>query len=190
MGHTTQPPIGRPRLRFTPSHRLLARPKVSNFVRTKLSHKHFRFLSPRTMHHVKTFVRLLLGVFMTYAGYTHLTIHRLHFVAQVPMWLRFSDGFTDFVVLASGVVEILLGLAMLLLVRHKAKVGALLALFYVLIFPGNLNQYFYHIDSFGLVTDTQRLIRLFFQPVLVALALWSTGGWSEWKAWWRAVCGR
>ena len=190
MGHTTQPPIGRPRLRFTPSHRLLARPKVSNFVRTKLSHKHFRFLSPRTMHHVKTFFRLLLGVFMTYAGYTHLTIHRLHFVAQVPMWLRFSDGFTDFVVLASGVVEIALGLAMLLLVRHKAKMGALLALFYVLIFPGNLNQYFYHIDSFGLVTDTQRLIRLFFQPVLVALALWSTGGWSEWKAWWRALRGR
>ena len=123
------------------------------------------------MHYVKTFFRLLLGVFMTYAGFSHLTFNRLAFVAQVPMWLRFSDGFTDFVVVASGVVEIALGLAMLFPFRHKAKVGALLALFYVLIFPGNLNQYFYHIDSFGLVTDTQRLIRLFFQPVLIALAL-------------------
>ena len=95
------------------------------------------------MHYVKTFFRLLLGVFMTYAGFSHLTFNRLAFVAQVPMWLRFSDGFTDFVVLASGVVEIALGLAMLFPFRHKAKVGALLALFYVLIFPGNLNQYFY-----------------------------------------------
>ncbi len=142
------------------------------------------------MHYVKNLFRLLLGVFMTYAGFSHLTFNRLAFVAQVPMWLRFSDGFTDFVVLASGVLEIALGLAMLFPFRHKAKVGALLALFYVLIFPGNLNQYFYHIDSFGLVTDTQRLIRLFFQPVLIALALWSTGGWSEWKAWWRTIRGR
>jgi len=61
------------------------------------------------MHYVKTFFRLLLGVFMTYAGYSHLTFNRLACVAQVPMWLRFSDGFTDFVVVASGVGEIALG---------------------------------------------------------------------------------
>ena len=79
---------------------------------------------------------------MIYAGVSHLTFHRLDFVAEVPMWLRFSDGFTDFVVLASGVVEIVLGLSMLLLWRHKAKIGALLALFFVLVFPGNLNQYY------------------------------------------------
>ena len=164
--------------------------KVRKFVATRLLQVLNCHYFHRTMHYVKTFFRLLLGVFMTYAGYSHLTFNRLAFVAQVPMWLRFSDGFTDFVVVASGVVEIALGLAMLFPFRHKAKVGALLALFYVLIFPGNLNQYFYHIDSFGLVTDTQRLIRLFFQPVLIALALWSTGGWSEWKAWWRAIRGR
>jgi hypothetical protein len=99
------------------------------------------------------------------------------------MWLRFSEGFTDFVVLSSGVVEIALGLSMLFLYKHKAVVGALLALFFVLIFPGNLNQYFYHIDSFGLNTDTARLIRLFFQPVLIAWALWSTGGWQVCKEW-------
>ena len=80
--------------------------------------------------------RLLLGAFMTYAGVSHLTFNRLEFVAQVPMWLRFSEGFTDFVVLSSGVVEIALGLSMLFLYKHKAVVGALLALFFVLIFPG------------------------------------------------------
>ena len=139
------------------------------------------------MNIIKTILRLLLGAFMAYAGFSHLTFNRLEFVAQVPMWLRFSDGFTDFVVLSSGVVEIALGLSMLFLFKYKAVVGALLALFYVLIFPGNLNQYFYHIDSFGLNTDTARLIRLFFQPVLIVLALWSTGGWEAWKRCWRQL---
>ncbi len=133
------------------------------------------------MNKVKTIFLLFLGAFMTYAGVSHLTFNRLEFVAQVPMWLRFSEGFTDFVVLSSGVVEIALGLSLLLLYKHKAVVGALLALFFVLIFPGNLNQYFYHIDSFGLNTDSARLIRLFFQPVLIAWALWSTGGWKVCK---------
>ena len=139
------------------------------------------------MNIIKTILRLLLGAFMAYAGFSHLTFNRLEFVAQVPMWLRFSDGFTDFVVLSSGVVEIALGLSMLFLFKYKAVVGALLALFYVLIFPGNLNQYFYHIDSFGLNTDTARLIRLFFQPVLIVLALWSTGGWEVRKRCWRQL---
>ena len=139
------------------------------------------------MNIIKTILRLLLGAFMAYAGFSHLTFNRLEFVAQVPMWLRFSDGFTDFVVLSSGVVEIALGLSMLFLFKYKAVVGALLALFYVLMFPGNLNQYFYHIDSFGLNTDTARLIRLFFQPVLIVLALWPTGGWEVWKRCWRQL---
>ena len=61
---------------------------------------------------------------MTYAGVSHLTFNRTEFVAQVPMWLRFNEGFTDFVVLASGVVEILLGLSMIFLFKKKATVGA------------------------------------------------------------------
>ena len=80
------------------------------------------------MNYLKTFFRLLLGLFMTYAGFSHLTFNRQEFVAQVPTWLQFSEGFTDFVVLASGVVEIALGLGMLLLWKKKAVVGALLTL--------------------------------------------------------------
>ena len=137
------------------------------------------------MKDLQLFFRLLLGVFMTYAGFSHLTIARQEFVAQVPTWLQFSAGFTDFVVLASGVVEIALGLSMLFLWKKKVLVGALLALFYVLIFPGNINQYVNHIDAFGLNTDQARLIRLFFQPVLVFLALWSTGGVKYWKLWFK-----
>ena len=136
------------------------------------------------MKYVKLIFRLLLGAFMTYAGISHLTFNRQELVAQVPTWLQLSPAFTDFVVLASGVVEIAFGLGIIFLVAKKrAIVGALLALFYVAIFPGNINQYVNHIDAFGLNTDNLRLIRLFFQPVLIFLALWTTGGWKYWKLW-------
>lgn len=134
---------------------------------------------------IKAIVKVLMGLFMVYAGFSHLTVAREEFVAQVPVWIQFSPGFTDFVVLASGVVEILLGLSMLILWKERSGwAGAALAIFYVLIFPGNINQYVEHINAFGLDTDQARLIRLFFQPVLIGLALWSTGGWSTLKTWW------
>jgi uncharacterized membrane protein len=42
------------------------------------------------------------------------------------------------------------------------------------VFPGNISQYVKHRDAFGLDTDTRRFVRLLFQPVLVAWAVWST----------------
>ncbi len=113
-----------------------------------------------------------LGLFLTSAGYSHLTVNRLEFQAQVPTWLPLDP---DFVVLASGVVEIALGLSLLILWRNRAHVGLLAALFFVAIFPGNINQFVNGIDAFGLNTDTARGVRLLFQPVLVLWALWSTG---------------
>jgi uncharacterized membrane protein len=112
---------------------------------------------------------------MIMAGVGHLTFQREEFQAQVPRWLPASDAFMDFIVVSSGVVEILLGLTMVLLVKHKVKVGIVLAIFYVLIFPGNISQYTNGIDAFGLNTDLKRFVRLFFQPVLILWALWSTG---------------
>ncbi|WP_437398869.1 DoxX family protein [Flagellimonas lutimaris] len=119
--------------------------------------------------------RIILGLFMIMAGVGHLTFQREEFQAQVPRWLPTSDTFMDFVVVSSGVVEMALGLAMVLLLKHKVKVGIVLAIFYVLIFPGNISQYTNGIDAFGLDTDLKRFIRLFFQPVLILWALWSTG---------------
>ena len=125
--------------------------------------------------------RVILGSFMLLAGIGHLTFQRDEFVAQVPRWLPSDPAFMDFVVLASGVVEIALGLAMIFLWKHKEKVGIALAIFYVLIFPGNISQYTNEISAFGLDTDAKRLIRLFFQPVLILWALWSTGAISYLK---------
>ena len=120
-------------------------------------------------------LRITLGVFMVFAAIGHLTFLRKEFQAQVPDWVPFSK---DFVVVASGVVELVLGLAMIFLVGLKIWVGIALAIFYVLIFPGNIAQYVNHTNAFNLNSDTARLIRLFFQPVLILWALWSTAALS------------
>ncbi|KEO73759.1 membrane protein [Anditalea andensis] len=119
--------------------------------------------------------RIVLGSFMTLAGLGHLTFQREEFQAQVPRWLPSDPGFQDLVVVASGIVEIILGLSLIFLYLYRVKVGIVLAIFYILIFPGNISQYTNSIDGFGLDTDNKRLIRLFFQPVLILWALWSTG---------------
>jgi uncharacterized membrane protein len=113
-----------------------------------------------------------------YAGITHLTTTRTEFQAQVPTWVPLS---ADFVVLASGVVEILLGLALAGLGSYSVQVGWIVAAFFVAIFPGNISQYVNGIDAFGLDTDQARLTRLFFQPLLVVWALWATGAWRSWR---------
>ena len=117
---------------------------------------------------------------LTYAGTTHLTSSRQEFQAQVPTWLPLD---ADFVVIASGIVEIILGLALLTLWRYRQVIGLVVATFFILIFAGNINQYVNGIDAFGLNSDQARLTRLFFQPVLVAWAIWSTGAWVILKSW-------
>ena len=122
--------------------------------------------------------RVLLGISLAFAGTGHLTFARVDFAAQVPTWLPVN---TDLVVVLSGIVEIALGLALIFLKKYRVEVGWIAAIFFVLVFPGNISQYMNHVDAFGLDTDAKRLTRLFFQPVLVAWALWATGAWAAWR---------
>jgi len=128
------------------------------------------------MAQIKIAFQLLLGAFLTLAGASHLDSNRQEFLAQVPTYLPLDP---DFVVLASGVVEIALGIALItttfFLTQYRQIIGLLVGLFFILIFPGNINQYLNQIDAFGLDTDQKRLLRLFFQPPLVIWALWGTG---------------
>ena len=123
------------------------------------------------MRVAKTIARMLLAAVLIFAGIAHLTFGREDFRAQVPVWLPLD---IDFVVLASGVVEILLGLALASTSKWMPQIGLIVAAFFVAVFAGNINQYVQGIDAFGLNTDDARLIRLFFQPVLIAWALWSS----------------
>ena len=125
---------------------------------------------------IKKLLQLSLGAFLTSAGISHLGSNRTEFLAQVPTWLPLN---ADFVVVASGIVEITLGISLItttfVLKGYRKQIGIVVAIFFILIFPGNINQYVNKIDAFGLDTDQKRLIRLFFQPLLVIWALWASG---------------
>jgi len=129
------------------------------------------------MKHIETntiqnLARITLGLMMIFAAIGHFTFLREEFQAQVPEWVPIGD---DAVVIISGIFELALGMGMVFLMKQKVWVGLALATFYVLIFPGNIAQYVNQTDAFGLDTDRARFIRLFFQPVLIFWALWSTG---------------
>jgi uncharacterized membrane protein len=131
---------------------------------------------PTTAQHV---ARVMLGAALVVAGLAHLTWARTEFLAQVPGWLPID---ADLVVVLSGLVEIALGGSLVLLSRHRVVLGWVTAAFFVAIFPGNVSQYVDGDAAFGLDSDAARAVRLVFQPVLVALALWSTGAWAAWRA--------
>lgn len=125
-------------------------------------------------------MRMALGAFLAFAGYSHFS-NSAEFTAQVPPFLPNPE----LIIYVSGVVEILLGTSLIFLKKYRDYVGLATAAFFIAIFPGNLSQYFNHVDGFGLDTDSARAIRLVFQPVLVVWAIWSTDSYSTLKRLWK-----
>jgi uncharacterized membrane protein len=128
---------------------------------------------------VRRVLRWLLGAALIGAGVAHLTVQRTEFRAQVPEWFPVDE---DVVVVVSGLVELALGAALIVLRRHRVIVGAVVAAFFVVIFPGNVAQWAEGVDAFGLDTDAKRLARLFFQPLLVVWALGASGAWAAMRS--------
>lgn len=129
---------------------------------------------------LRTLGRLALGVFLLGAGYGHFS-NADAFLAQVPPWMPTPEA----VVAISGVIELLLGAALLLAPqRYRPAVGWVVAAFFVIIFPGNISQFVTGTDAFGLDSDAARFIRLLFQPVLVVWALWCTDAWKQRRRTW------
>jgi len=127
---------------------------------------------------IKRIPQVILGLALIFTGVSHLTTRRLEFQAQVPNQLK---EVANFVVLASGFVEIALGVGLVVLWRYREAIGWLTAIFFVAIFWGNISQFVNGTDAFGLDTDMQRFVRLLFQPVVVMWALLSTGAWGSWR---------
>ncbi|MCV7419044.1 hypothetical protein H7K45_00655 [Mycobacterium yunnanensis] len=119
--------------------------------------------------------RVLLGAALVFAGTSHLTFARHAFYAQIPPWLPLN---ATFVIIASGIVEIVLGIALVVVPRHRVVLGWAAAALFVVVFPGNVSQFLTHSPAFGLDSDLSRGVRLLFQPLLVVWALWCTGAWS------------
>jgi uncharacterized membrane protein len=120
---------------------------------------------------MRKFIRVLLGLALVFAGTSHLTFARKDFQAQVPDFVPLKK---DTTIVASGVAEIGVGTMLTFAGKRKRGIGVLAAIFFTAIFPGNLAQFAEQRSAFGLDTDGKRFGRLFFQPVLIAAALWST----------------
>ena len=131
------------------------------------------------MNLIKRVPQMVLGFGLAYAGVGHLSTNRVEFRAQVPTLLK---DYADLVVLASGVVEIVLGVGLIAAWRYRVQIGWAVGFFFTAIFWGNISQYVNHVDAFGLNSDKARFIRLLFQPLLVAWALGSTGAWRSFRA--------
>ena len=119
--------------------------------------------------------RVALGAALLFAGLGHLTFARVDFQAQVPDWVGLDK---NVVVILSGLVEIALGAALIVVRRRRALLGLAAGLFFIAVFPGNVSQFVDGDPAFGLDSNTARRTRLFFQPVLVAWAWWSTDALS------------
>ncbi|WP_134768170.1 hypothetical protein [Nocardioides sp. 1609] len=127
------------------------------------------------MSAVRTAARVLLAAVLLVAGVAHFAIAE-EFLGQVPTFLPLREE----IVLVSGVVELVLGAALLALRGDRlAVLGVVVAVFFVAVFPGNVWQAVHGSPSFGLDTTTGRVVRLLFQPLLVVWALWCTGGWDR-----------
>lgn len=129
---------------------------------------------------LRVIAQAVLGAVLLFTGTVHLTVGRQSFRAQVPTWVPLP---VDTVVVLSGIAELLLGLALVLVWKRPARsvVGWVVALFFVAIFPGNVAQLVDHRSAFGLDSDVARAGRLVFQPVLVVWVLWATGAWWAWR---------
>jgi len=128
---------------------------------------------------VRWAARLVLGAALIFAGLGHLTFARIDFQAQVPDWLGIDK---NVVVILSGLVEIALGAALIVVRQRRRLLGLAAGLFFIAVLPGNISQFIDGHDAFGLNSDTARRNRLFFQPVLVAWAWWATDAFALLRA--------
>lgn len=128
---------------------------------------------------LKQLSRIFLGIFMIYAGFSRFGENMTEFRAVVPSWITQDPYWMDLLISMSAYVEIALGLVTIFWVKKKVQIGWIYAIFLVIVFSGNLSQYTNGINAFGLDTDQKRLIRLFFQPVLILWILWSTNAMNS-----------
>lgn len=116
--------------------------------------------------------RFSAGAGLAFAGVAHLTFARRGFRAQVPPWMPMD---ADDVIMLSGAVEVALGAGLITVPKHRRPLAGITAAFLAGVFPGNVSQYINRVDGLGLDTDGKRFVRLFFQPLMCAVALHAGG---------------
>lgn len=121
------------------------------------------------MSPVKRIFSVLLTLAMVLAGVTHFTMTAT-LVALVPDYLPAALALVHI----SGVIEILLGLALQIPALRRVAAFGLIALF-IAVFPANINHAVHNLQPPGLeMSPTMLWVRLPLQLVLIAWAWWMT----------------
>jgi uncharacterized membrane protein len=110
-----------------------------------------------------------MAVAMVVAGLGHL-VGPEPFVQHLPTWVPAREA----IVLLSGLVEIGLGVALLVARERRASVGRLLAAFLLAVWPANVYVAVAGVHVDGQPGGAYPWIRLPFQILFIAWALWST----------------
>ncbi len=115
---------------------------------------------------------------MFVSGYGHLFLASDEIELLVPTWSPLSP---KAMVIVTGYIEIIIGLAFIFIRRKVHLIGWILVVFLILVFPGNLYQYNNDIDALGLNTSGKRLARLFLQPIIILWVLYVSGNLKKLK---------
>lgn len=118
---------------------------------------------------LKLGARVILAAAMIVAGIAHF-INPLPFLQHIPPWIPQRE----LIVYATGVIEVVLGLGLLAAPSHRRAIGRVLAVFLLAVFPGNIYVAVADVEVDGLPGGAYPWVRLPFQFVLIAWALWCT----------------
>lgn len=110
-----------------------------------------------------------MAVAMAFAGVTHLLMPT-PFVQHLPVWVPLREE----LVLLTGLVEIGLGAALLLRQPLRRLAGIALAGYLVAVFPSNVYVAVAQVEVDGQPDGAYPWLRLPFQLLFIAWALWST----------------
>lgn len=113
--------------------------------------------------------RIGMAVAMAFAGASHLLMP-IPFVQHLPAWVPMREE----LVLVTGLVEIGLGAALLLRRPLRRWAGFALAGYLVAVFPSNVYVAVAQVEVDGQPGGAYPWLRLPFQLLFVAWALWST----------------
>jgi uncharacterized membrane protein len=118
----------------------------------------------------KTLVGIILGLSMIRIGSDHLIRPEI-FDSIVPDYL----GFPRFWTIASGVLEIILGIGMILPV-YRQSAARYFTVFLVFVYLANLNMWLNGVPFNGtLLSLNGHIIRLLVQLILICIGLWLAG---------------
>lgn len=126
-------------------------------------------LAVRRRYSTRQAARIGMAFAMAVAGVTHW-VNPTPFVQHLPTWVPMREE----LIFLTGIIEVALGAALLLRQPWRRQAGFALTGYLVAVFPGNLYVALAGVEVDGQPGGVYPWLRLPFQMLFIAWALWST----------------